>query len=100
MSSEKYSLDSSSQFTHLTNNAVQKHAINYGEFEEGNILPLSFLYKEGIIEKDDLYGQMKRLIGICFKSSMSKLFIPNDKHQSIAIGNSGTKSSANKSKCF
>lgn len=30
LSSEVFSLDSSSLFTHLTNNAVQKHASNYG----------------------------------------------------------------------
>ena len=25
-------------FVHLTNNAVQKHAANYGDFEDGNML--------------------------------------------------------------
>lgn len=44
MSSQKYSLDSKSYFTHLTNNAVQKNANNYGIFEEGNILPLNVLF--------------------------------------------------------
>ena len=26
-------------FVHLTNNAIQKHSPNYGQFEDGNQLP-------------------------------------------------------------
>ena len=42
-SSMKYDLNNSSQYAHLTNNAIQKYSKTYGEFEEGNILPLSYL---------------------------------------------------------
>ena len=39
MSSHKYDLNQSDNpLVHLTNNAIQKHADNYGAFEEGNIL--------------------------------------------------------------
>jgi hypothetical protein len=39
--SELYRMDElDNQFVHLTNNAVQKYAKNYGEFEQGNILSL------------------------------------------------------------
>ena len=39
MSSHKYDLNQADNpLVHLTNNAIQKHADNYGAFEEGNIL--------------------------------------------------------------
>lgn len=39
--SELYRMDDlDNQFIHLTNNAVQKYAKNYGEHEQGNILSL------------------------------------------------------------
>ena len=38
MSSERYCLDISNYFIHLTNNAVQQHSKQYGNFENGNQL--------------------------------------------------------------
>lgn len=39
MSGQKYDLQQSDNvFVHLTNNAIQKHGTNYGQYEEGNIL--------------------------------------------------------------
>jgi hypothetical protein len=35
-SSEEFSLDNNARHIHLTNNAVQKFAQKYGEFEDGN----------------------------------------------------------------
>jgi hypothetical protein len=43
MSSEKYSLNISNYFVHLTNNAVQQHSENYGNYESGNQLSFGFL---------------------------------------------------------
>lgn len=85
MSSEKYTLDSKSFFTHLTNNAVQKNATNYGEFEEGNILPLKFLYQKGFMEKGSLYDQIKRHIILSIKAGGQKMYAANEKNQSISV---------------
>ena len=44
MSGQAYDLNQvDNVFVHLTNNAIQKHGANYGQFEEGNILS----FKEG-----------------------------------------------------
>lgn len=61
--SEMYRMDDlDNQFIHLTNNAVQKYAKNYGEFEDGNILSLEqfdeFVKKEGNYKGLDLYGKI------------------------------------------
>jgi hypothetical protein len=48
MSSEKYCLDISNYFIHLTNNAVQQHSKQYGNFENGN--QLSFDSFRGILK--------------------------------------------------
>ena len=39
MSGQKYDLYQLDNLViHLTNNAIQKHTVNYGQYEEGNIL--------------------------------------------------------------
>ena len=44
MSGQEYDISQvDNVFVHLTNNAIQKHGKNYGQFEEGNILS----FKEG-----------------------------------------------------
>lgn len=48
LSSEKYSLDISNYFVHLTNNAVQQHCEKYGSFESGN--QLSFAYFRNLVD--------------------------------------------------
>ena len=46
MSGQKYDLQKADDLiVHLTNNAIQKHANNYGQYEEGNILS----FKEGAV---------------------------------------------------
>lgn len=43
-SGEAYSTDNiDNYFIHLTNNAVQKNSLNYGQFESGNQLPFAQL---------------------------------------------------------
>lgn len=50
-SSKKYSLDKlTDRATHLTNDAVQKHATNYGQFEQGN--KLSLVEWQNLINKE------------------------------------------------
>ncbi|EAS01345.2 tubulin-tyrosine ligase family protein (macronuclear) [Tetrahymena thermophila SB210] len=62
--SEIYRMDDlDNQFIHLTNNAVQKYAKNYGEFEDGNILSLEqfdqFIKQAGNkYEGLDLFGKI------------------------------------------
>ena len=42
MSGQAYDITQTDNlFVHLTNNAIQKHGQNYGQFEEGNILSFS-----------------------------------------------------------
>lgn len=39
MSGQQYDITQQDNlFVHLTNNAIQKHGTNYGQYEEGNIL--------------------------------------------------------------
>ena len=57
MSGENYDLEQADNLMiHLTNNAIQKHATNYGQFEEGNILSFKegaeFLKKQDKIDVD------------------------------------------------
>ncbi|KAL4506836.1 hypothetical protein ABPG72_001257 [Tetrahymena utriculariae] len=62
--SEIYRMDDlDNQFIHLTNNAVQKYAKNYGEFEDGNILSLEqfdqFIKQAGsTYDGLDLFGKI------------------------------------------
>lgn len=49
-----FDLTNSSHYAHLTNNAIQKHSKTYGEFEEGNILPLCYLWREMGLEREQL----------------------------------------------
>ena len=47
-SSSVYTTDAaalSNDWVHLTNNAVQKHAPNYGDFEDGNQLSFGYFKK-------------------------------------------------------
>ena len=51
-SGKKFELDDGNpddQYVHLTNNAVQRHTENYGEFEEGN--QLSFTQFQNYLDK-------------------------------------------------
>ena len=42
MSGQQYDMTQTDNLVvHLTNNAIQKHAQNYGQYEEGNILSFS-----------------------------------------------------------
>lgn len=52
-SSNVYSLDSSENYVHLTNNCLQQFGSNYGKFEDGNTLGLEVL-REYIAER---YGK-------------------------------------------
>ena len=48
MSGQEYDMTQTDNLiVHLTNNAIQKHAMNYGEYEEGNILS----FKAGSVSK-------------------------------------------------
>jgi len=38
MSSKEYTTESTDVFIHLTNDAIQKHADDFGKFENGNKL--------------------------------------------------------------
>lgn len=73
-SSEVFDVHSPNYFTHLTNNAIQKHSKTYGEFEESNILPLHYLFDNCNINKKNLYDEVKRLIKISTKAGFSKMF--------------------------
>lgn len=57
MSGQEYDMSQTDNLiVHLTNNAIQKHDNNYGQFEEGNILSFAagseFLKKQDGIEFD------------------------------------------------
>lgn len=79
---------------------MQKHASNYGEHEEGNILPLSYLYKQGFIDKAELYTQIKRHISLSIQAAGSKLYQPTEKNQSISVGSTALKNLSAKVKYF
>jgi hypothetical protein len=53
MSSQEYSLDNDDPCVHLTNNAVQKYAEDYGKYEEGNILSFKDLIVRYFITLQD-----------------------------------------------
>jgi hypothetical protein len=75
------------QFVHLTNNAVQKHSDNYGQFEDGN--QMSFEEFQNYIDenfadsdisvKDKLANDMKEIVKLTFKSAENMLFVNNKK---------------------
>ena len=75
-SSTAYDLLSNNYFSHLTNNAIQKNSKKYGEFEEGNILRLSYLFEKELAEKKSFFEQMKRLVRVSMRSVFegSKIF--------------------------
>jgi len=52
MSGQQYDITQQDNlFVHLTNNAIQKHGTNYGQYEEGNIL--SFTEGAELLKKTD-----------------------------------------------
>ncbi|CAG9331608.1 unnamed protein product [Blepharisma stoltei] len=82
-SSESFTLDEdklTSEYIHLTNNAIQKDGSGYGKFEAGNQLPFSFLQK--YLNKqfpsitsplERLVTSMKELVAHSLKSVKGKL---------------------------
>ena len=52
MAGTKYDLSQQDLIVHLTNNAIQKQATNYGQFEEGNILS----FDEGNVRNRNRYN--------------------------------------------
>ena len=73
---------------HLTNNAVQKHCKNYGQFEDGNQLSFSRFqeyidehYPEaGISVKNDLLPTMKNIIAKSLLAARKKIDPNKRKH--------------------
>ena len=63
-------------------------------------MSINYLYDEGYIEKDNLEGQIKRNICLSMKAAGSKIYQPNEKHQSISIGNGAIKHIQSKIKHF
>jgi hypothetical protein len=85
MSSERYCLDISNYFIHLTNNAVQQHSKQYGNFENGN--QLSFEAFRAILKEKDapvsfeaIYERIKELCYISMSSVRSKINPHKRKH--------------------
>jgi len=80
-SSTKYTTKSNDVFIHLTNDAVQKHADNFGKYESGNKLSyhdfqkyLNSHYPElNIWFYRDILPQMKRLMTDAFRSVYGKI---------------------------
>ena len=74
-------------FVHLTNNAVQKHAENYGQFEDGNQISFndfqSYINEKHsntkVSVKDDIVTEMKDIVRATFKSAEQYLFGDNKK---------------------
>jgi len=74
-SAENFSTeDINNYYIHLTNNAIQKNAENYGQFESGNILPykdlVEFLPKEKV---DDIWEKVKEISYMTFSSVKKKI---------------------------
>ena len=83
-SGSDFKLDDSNpddQYVHLTNNAVQRHAENYGEFEEGN--QLSFKQFQNYLDKhysdkninfyEDWLPKMKQMVKHSLMAARRKL---------------------------
>jgi hypothetical protein len=78
MSSYEYDLTEENidnKFVHLTNNAVQKHCENYGQFENGNQLSFSdfdrYIQEHGLTQIDfrgKIIPRMKELITFSMNS--------------------------------
>jgi len=96
-SCEDFSLESediNKTFVHLTNNAVQKHSENYGQFEDGNQLSfedfqkyIDEYYNEANINLDtDLIPKMKESIIISFKAAEKYILKDNNKSQFEIFG--------------
>jgi len=79
---EEYSLEASDinkQYIHLTNNAIQKFADNYGKFEDGNQMSYAQFeqYVKRVYNKDfcleTLQEKINFIIELTFKSIQHKL---------------------------
>ena len=70
----KFDLNNNSQYAHLTNNAIQKHSKAYGEFEEGNILPLSYLVDNMGMNRVEVYDEMKNMVKVTMRAGYSEMF--------------------------
>eukprot|EP00828_Plagiopyla_frontata_P038064 TRINITY_DN4994_c0_g1_i3.p1 TRINITY_DN4994_c0_g1~~TRINITY_DN4994_c0_g1_i3.p1 ORF type:complete len:255 (-),score=34.02 TRINITY_DN4994_c0_g1_i3:60-824(-) len=77
LSSENYDLQSSDQFIHLTNNAIQKFSQNSSKFEEGNQLSFSnfkeFLNKSDVTSFSAIYSKIQNYILISLNSTLEKI---------------------------
>lgn len=86
----EYRLDNTEdQYVHLTNNAVQRHAKQYGQFEDGNQLSFKDLQKyiddhyQGKVKinvYEDLVEDMKHTVVKTFEAVRRKLDPENRKH--------------------
>ena len=93
-SSEKYSVQSSQNFVHLTNNCLQIHNPNYGNFEEGNTLSfdtfknyLKSNYQEKcILFEEHIFTRIKDLIIDSILSARSEISIGKKKYSFEFIG--------------
>lgn len=79
-SSREFSLSSSSRFIHLTNDAVQKKAEDYGKYEAGNKLSYEELGRYVQVQSDgkveferDIWPQMREMVLATFEATYSKL---------------------------
>ncbi|CAI2384528.1 unnamed protein product [Moneuplotes crassus] len=80
-SSTKYTSKSNDVFIHLTNDAVQKHADNFGKYENGNKLSYHDFQKylnshypeENVCFYRDILPQMRCLVADAFRSVYGKI---------------------------
>lgn len=81
-SSREFSINNlSNKLVHLTNDAIQKHAADYGKFEAGN--KLSYVDFQNYLDKNftslnvcvdrDLIPQLKKLTSDCMKAVWGKM---------------------------
>ena len=79
-------------FVHLTNNAVQKHAVNYGDFEDGNQLSFSrfqqyideHYHDRKVSVHEDLVPQMHEIVLKTF-NAVRKTIDPNRRKFSFEL---------------
>ena len=74
-STEEYSTNNiANYFIHLTNNAIQKNAANYGQYESGNQLSFKSLSKYMPEEKaDEIWAKIKEITYMVFSSVKKKI---------------------------
>lgn len=91
-SSREFSLNSSSRYVHLTNDAVQKKAEDYGKYEAGNKLAYEDLARY-VEERSagkvnfarDVWPQMRDMVQATFEATYSKLS-PSQLHTFEILG--------------